>query len=110
MKNIVTYGAPGVEISNEFPSNLSKYQILFIVALPLLFLMAALFGRSVVNSLGPFISTNPLLSSIIGFILGILVFVIFIPKVLRMPKGRLHSVNIYILLVLIASSLYLELF
>jgi membrane protease YdiL (CAAX protease family) len=50
--------------------------------------MAGLLAIIVVNSLGPLVSTNPVLSTTIGFILAILVFIVFIPKVLRMPKGR----------------------
>jgi len=78
----------GIETTNESPSGLSLYQMVFVVAIPLLFLMAGLLGIIVVNSLGPLVSTNPVLSTTIGFLLGILVFIVFIPKVLRMPKGR----------------------
>ena len=100
MENIVTYGAPGVEISQEPSSKLSKCQMLFIVALPLVFLFGVLLRNIITRSLDPVVSSNPLLSSLIGFALDILVFVIFIPKVLRMPKGRttlrnyLHTIGV----------------
>jgi len=100
MKNIVTYGAPGIEISDELSSKLSRCQILFIVGLPLVFLFGGLLNIIVARFLGPFVLTNPLFSSLIGFVLGILVFVIFIPKVLRMPKGKvtlrdhLHTIGV----------------
>ncbi|MGY5856116.1 MAG: type II CAAX endopeptidase family protein [Candidatus Thorarchaeota archaeon] len=93
MESLVTYKKPGIETIEESPAKLSKRQILFIVALPLLFLMAALLGISVTRLLGPFVSTNPILSTMIGFFLGIVVFIVFIPKILRMPRGKttLHS-------------------
>lgn len=100
MKRLVTYTKSEIETTNKSPSGLSRHQIVFVAALPLLFLMAGLLGISVTNILGPFVSTNPLLSSLLGFVLGILVFVIFIPKVLRMPKGKttlrdhLHTIGV----------------
>jgi membrane protease YdiL (CAAX protease family) len=100
MDNIADYDSPGVEISNDPPTKLSRRKILFIVALPLVFLFGALLSNSITKSLGPLVSTNPLLSSLIGFALGILVFVVFISKVLRMPKGKttlsdyLHTIGV----------------
>ena len=88
MKRLVTYNKSEIETTNKSPSGLSRHQIVFVVALPLLFLMAALLGIITMNLLGPIISANPILSTMIGFALGIVFFLVFIPKVLRMPKGR----------------------
>jgi len=93
MKNIVTYGAPGIELSNEPPSKLSKRQIIFIVALPLVFMFGGLLSKGITRLLGPPVSTDPLLSSIVGFVVGVSVFVIFIPKILRMPNGKVTMRN-----------------
>ncbi|MHA1137116.1 MAG: hypothetical protein ACTSSE_11585 [Candidatus Thorarchaeota archaeon] len=86
MKNIVAYKSPGVEISHEPPSKLSRSQILFIVAFPLMPLFGGLLSVGITGSLAPLVSTNPLFSMLLGF--GILVYVLLIPKVLRMYKGR----------------------
>lgn len=86
MKNKETYRAPSVEISHEPTPKLSRSQILFIVAFPLLFLFGGLLSISITGSLDLLVSTNPLFSSLVGF--SILVYVLLIPKVLRMPKGR----------------------
>jgi len=88
LQSLVTYKKPGIETIEESPAKLSRRQILFIVALPLLFLMAALLGISVTRLLGPFVSANPILSTMIGFFLGIVFFIVFIPKALRMPQGK----------------------
>jgi membrane protease YdiL (CAAX protease family) len=88
MKSLVTYKKPGIETTDESPSRLSRRQILFVIILPLVFLMVALLGNSIKKLLGPFVSTNPVLSTTIGFFLGIVVFIVFIPKVFRMPKGK----------------------
>jgi membrane protease YdiL (CAAX protease family) len=96
LKSLVTYKKPGIETTVESPSRLSKGQILFVVFLPLVFLMAGLIAISVTRLLGPVVSTNPIFSTVIGFILGILVFIVFIPKVLRMPSGKItirHYLN-----------------
>ncbi len=50
--------------------------------------MAALLGISVTRLLGSFVSANPILSTMIGFFLGIVFFIVFIPKALRMPQGK----------------------
>ncbi len=50
--------------------------------------MAALLGKMTLNLFGPSVSTNPVLSTTIGFFLGVVVFIVFIPKVLRMPRGK----------------------
>ena len=88
MKELVAYGAPGFETTIEPQTRLSRHQILFVVALPLVFLFSGLSSKITVNSLGPVVSTNPLLSTVVGFVIGLLVCVVFIPKVLRMPKGK----------------------
>jgi membrane protease YdiL (CAAX protease family) len=88
MKSLVTYKKPGIETTGESPPSLSGRQILFVVTLPVLFLIAGLLGIIATNSLGPFVSTNPVLSTMVGFALGIVFFLVFIPKVLRMPKGK----------------------
>jgi len=96
LRSLVTYKKPGIETTKVTPSRLSGRQILFVVFLPLLFLMAGLIAISVTRLLGPVVSTNPILSTAIGFILGILVFIVFIPKVLRMPSGKVtirHYLN-----------------
>jgi membrane protease YdiL (CAAX protease family) len=88
MESIVTYKKPGIETTREQASTLSRRQILFVVFLPLLFLMCGLLSILITRALGPMVSTNPILSTVIGFAFGIIVFILFIPKVLRMPKGK----------------------
>ena len=88
MESIVTYKKPGIETTEVSMPELSQRRILLVIAgLPLLFLGAGLTSISVVNLLGPSISTNPILSTLIGFVLGLLFFIVFIPKVLKLPNG-----------------------
>ena len=101
MESLVTYKKPGIETTEDSMFGLSKRRTLFVVVgLPLLFLSAGLISISVVNLLGPTISTNPVLSTATGFALGILFFIVFIPKVLRLPSGRttirryLHDIGV----------------
>ena len=88
MKELVTYKAPGIETESECkdPSGLSKRQILFIISFPLLFLFCVLLTNIITMTLGPIVSSNLFYSTIVGFIVGLLVFIIFIPKVLRIPR------------------------
>ncbi len=88
MKNLVTYKEPGMETINEPLSGLSRRQILFVISLPLLFLVAGLLSIILPILLGPLVSTNPLFSTIIGFVVGVLVFIVVIPFFLKMPKGK----------------------
>jgi len=100
LKSLATYKKPITEVADEPPPNLSKKQILFIVTLPLLFLIGAITSINVTRLLGPLVLTNPILSTIVGLILGILFFIVVIPKVLRMPFGRttirkyLHDIGV----------------
>lgn len=87
MKELVTYGALGIETTIEPQNRLSKRQILFILAFPLLFLLCTILTRMITGALGPIVSSNLLYSTAVGFGVGILVFIIFIPKVFRMPNG-----------------------
>ena len=77
MKVLVTYKAPGIEKTIEPKNRLSRRQIQFVIGFPLVFLFGLL--------------TNPLLSTAIGFSLGVLIFVIFIPIFL----GWIFLVNKY---------------
>ena len=88
MKCVAASKKSGIDIINESPSGLSLRQIVFVVTLPLVFIMAGLMAIGATGLLGPMVSTNPILSTAAGFIIGILVFIVFIPKVLRMPNGR----------------------
>ncbi|KXH77333.1 MAG: hypothetical protein AM326_05195 [Candidatus Thorarchaeota archaeon SMTZ-45] len=88
MKSLVTYNKPGIETTIESASGLSRRQMVFVIALPLLFLMAGLLSIIISRFLGPFVASNPILSTLIGFVFGIMVFILFIPKVLKMPKGK----------------------
>ncbi len=88
MESLVTYKKPGIETTKESPSGLSRRQILFVLTLPLFFLFAALTANSFVRTLGISVSTNPVLATIVGFVSGIVFFIILIPKVLRMPNGK----------------------
>ncbi|MGD9395420.1 MAG: type II CAAX endopeptidase family protein [Candidatus Thorarchaeota archaeon] len=88
MESIVTYKKPGIETTRETPSGPSRRQVIFVVALPLLFLVAGLLANLIRILLGPTVTGNPILSTIFGFVLGILFFIVFIPKVLKMPLGR----------------------
>ncbi len=88
MESIVTYKKPGIETTHEPTSRLSRRQILFVIFLPLVFLMGALLGNCIIEALGPFVSTNQLLSTTIGFLAGIVVCFVFIPFVFRMPNGK----------------------
>ncbi len=88
MKSLVTYNKPGIETTIESASGLSRRQMVFVIALPFLFLLAALLSNLISRSLGSLIASNPILSSLIGFVFGIMVFIFFIPKVLKMPKGK----------------------
>ncbi len=95
MKELVTYDAPGIETTYNSKGRLSKHQILFIVFLPLLFIFGGLTSIITTQLLGPFVTTNLILSTLVGFVIGVLVFVIFIPVVLRMPDGKI-SVHEYL--------------
>ena len=88
MKELVTYKAPGIETESECkdPSGLSKRQLLFTISFPLLFLFCVLLTNIITGTLGPIVSSNLFYSTIVGFIVGLLVFIIFIPKVLRIPR------------------------
>ena len=88
MSGFVTYKTPGIETIHETEDKLSRCQILFILFLPLVFVFGGLTSIITTRLLGPAITTNPILSTLVGFVIGILVFVIFIPKVLRMPNGK----------------------
>ena len=88
MSGLVTYKTPGIETIHETEDKLSRCQILFILFLPLVFVFGGLTSIITTRLLGPAITTNPILSTLVGFVIGILVFVIFIPKVLRMPNGK----------------------
>ncbi len=88
MKSIVTYKKPGIETTYESTFRLSKRQILFVIVLPLVFLIGALLGNGVIAVLGPFVSTNPILSTMIAFLSGIVVCFVLIPFVFRMPNGK----------------------
>ena len=88
MESIVTYKKPGIETTYESTSRLSKRQILFVIILPLVFLIGALLGNGVIAVLGPFVSTNQLLSTMIGFLSGIVVCFLLIPFVFKMPNGK----------------------
>jgi membrane protease YdiL (CAAX protease family) len=88
LESIVTYKKPGIETTYESTSRLSRRQILFVIILPFVFLIGALLGNSIINALGPFVSTNQILSTLIGFLSGIVVCFVFIPFVFRMPNGK----------------------
>jgi membrane protease YdiL (CAAX protease family) len=89
MKELVTYESPGIETTIEPQNRLSKRQILFMLAFPLLFLLCVNLTRTITGVLGPVVSANLLYSTSIGFGVGILVFIILIPKVLRIPNGTM---------------------
>jgi membrane protease YdiL (CAAX protease family) len=88
MKSIVTYKEPGIETTIEQSSKLSKRQVIFVVTLPLIFLIGGLSARILVFLFGAQIAADPVLSTMIGFVFGIFFFLVVIPKVFRMPNGK----------------------
>ncbi len=88
MKYLVTYKKPEIETMEESKIKLSRRQLVFILTLPLFFIMAGLLSILTTRALGSSISMNPILSTLVGFIVGVLVFILFIPLVLKMPYGE----------------------
>ena len=58
MMSLVSYKAPGIETREEPRIRLAKRQLLFIVTLPLLFLMSAFLSLATFNALGISVSKH----------------------------------------------------
>ena len=95
MESLVTYKEPGIETTYESTSRLSRRKILFVLFLPFVFLTSIILGNSIVDLLGAFVSSNMVLSTIIGFLSGIVVCCVLIPVVFQMPNGK-TTIRLYL--------------
>jgi membrane protease YdiL (CAAX protease family) len=90
MKELVTYKSPGIETESaeDISSSLTKHHIAFIITFPLLFLLSVILTKTITGVLGPTVASNLYYSTAVGFLAGILVFIILTPKIYKIPNDK----------------------